>query len=297
MKNLKYFYILGAFVLGGLTMTSCGDDDDDGEFGGGGSGTAGSTVIGNTGNYLTQIGNYSLSYDSKGRLSAISAYGDAMEFTYNPNTIIFKDGNYDTHKLNVSYNSKGYVTSMSGSVTVKEADYSYTSSGTINVTYDGNGHATKLVSSSKETGVDEGVKYTETTTTNYTFTWKSGNLVKVVMEEVEIEDGDKETYKETYTIDYGNNKYPNTHKQYSFSLASTITGDFESIMAMVGMYGVGPDYLPVSIIEEWEENHNGKTHTGSSTTDFSYRFNDDGTIAFESGNYGSGYNYVYSSNK
>ena len=303
MKICKYFLLLSMVVLGGMTVSSCGDDDDDEGGASGGSGSTSAVTIGNTGTRLTQVGNYTLTYDNQGRLSEITEGYDKCQFTYNPNKIIMIDGGssgvHDTQEMSASYNSKGYLSAFTSNYSFKEDGASITVNGKANLTYDGNGHLTKVTTTGSQTGSYEGQKFSETANTTVTLTWQSGKLVKIVYENVENSADGKETTSETYTFDYGNNQYPNTTKQYSYNLAYIISDEFLGVGGMVGLFGVGPDYLPVSVTSITHDFYDGEDHEYTYNYSYTYQFNDNGTIAYESKGYGygSGYNYVYDSAK
>lgn len=123
-----------------------------------------------------------------------------------------------------------------------------------------------------------------------TLTWSDGNLTKLVQTETEIEDGDSYVWTETKYFDY-EDADENVTKQYVPTLLVLwkdhvwFGGQFDSSMlAYIGLLGVGPEELPVSV--SGEDDEDGDTWNYEYTC--SYRFNSDGSVKYYSG-YCSGY--------
>ena len=84
-----------------------------------------------------------------------------------------------------------------------------------------------------------------------TYTWKDGNLIKVVTKEESTEDGEKYEYGSTCTIEYGEEK--NELGQYTLGQAKVLDMEDADVFALVGMLGKASAYFPVSYTEEYYE--------------------------------------------
>ncbi len=229
------------------------------------------TAFVSKGTLLSSIGGYvNMTYDSQNRLSkfvdrtCMLVEPDASEI----NTTRFVYEKDKTKKLskmvntsqegttelyNFVYNEAGNVTSLKW----KSTSYGETEYGYGTMTYDDDGHLTRLVS-----GGDG-----EETTTN--FTWKKGNLVKIqYVDPYACEDG---TYVVNCYIEYGDQK--NERKQFTMGLMP-IT-DLQ-VYCLAGQFGCASDYLPTSfIIKDSDSDMSAKINL-----DYSVR--PDGYIARES---------------
>lgn len=289
-KNL--FYFLATILLSSVTisLTACNDDDD--EDGGGGSGIASKTVgiiDSKTGQRITKFGNYKVYYDADGRLDYIADSNGKWTFSYNPNKITFVESSNGQDKgetVNVSYNGNGYISALSSSYTFEEYGMKFSETSKATLSYDGSGHLTKITSSSKMTGSYNGESYSDTYSSNYTLTWKSGQLTKVVGIESGNEDGESYSDTDTWTFSYSDS-YPNTFQQWAPSIAQSFSGDMVEVLCYVGLLGVGPSQLPGSAEDVYVEDDD--TDTDSYT--FNYGFNDNGSLSYSTIN---GIKYTFS---
>ena len=276
-KSWKYLVPCMAFALCSVAFTSCGDDDE------GGPTPQGPTTT-FAGKLPTQVGSYTFHYDDNGRCTRVSSsYGNVLEIDYKRN-IIMTDGEDDY--MNITFNSKGYITKMSGSWNYSEGGEYEKGSGTVTFKYDGDGHLTTYSGTSKESYSFDGEKYSYTGYGNVSCTWRGGNLVSAEYTYEETENGDKDTETEDYTITYDETS-DNETRQCPMAL-NDIFGDDMYLLSIVGLYGEGPAQLPERI------ECVGKDNYGSSYTDITnaaYGLNADGTIDWESLN---GYRYDYS---
>ena len=173
-----------AFALCSVAFTSCGDDDE------GGPTPQGPTTT-FAGKLPTQVGSYTFHYDDNGRCTRVSSsYSDVLEIDYKRN-IIMTDGEDDY--MNITFNSKGYITKMSGSWNYSEGGEYEKGSGTVTFKYDGDGHLTTYSGTSKESYSFDGEKYSYTGYGNVSCTWRGGNLVSAeyTYEETENEFGNR----------------------------------------------------------------------------------------------------------
>ncbi len=266
-KRTLWWTMVSAMLLVPATLfTSCSDDDDNG-----GPSTQAGIVDSETGLRLTGFGNYSYSYDSKGRLSEISSSGKSYEFTYNPNKIIGKyEDEYEDVIISVGYNGAGYLSSYSESWVYED----WSESGTASFSYDGSGHLTKISGSWKGSGIDDGERYSESGTTTWNFTWSSNRLTKVVV--TDKVDGHT-NYTETTTFSY-NGDYDNPFRQWTPSLAYVFTdsGETPALMSFAGLLGVGPSELPSALEYEWEDLE--EDDEGSDSYNISYSYNSEGAV-------------------
>lgn len=223
------------------------------------------------GTLLSSIGGYiNMTYDNQNRLSkfvnrtCMMVEPDASEI-YTTRFVYEKDNTKKLSKMintsqeettelyNFVYNEAGNVTSLKWKTTsYGETDYGYGK-----LTYDDEGHLTRLVS-----GGDGDV-----TTTS--FTWEKGNLVKIqYVDPYADEDG---TYVLNCYIAYGDQK--NERKQFTMGLMP-IT-DF-LVHCFAGQFGCASDYLPSSYTIKDSDND------GTAKMNLDYSVRPDGYIARES---------------
>lgn len=188
---------------------------------------------------------------------------------------------------NVTFNSKGYITGMSVKFDFSEDGDSYSGSGTISFSYDGNGHLTGYTGNSSESGVENGVHYSYTSNFKCIKTWQNGNLTKVNYEINGNENGDQLMETMEAEFEYGN--IQNSLGQYCIALAEAGHDLGCAPFALAGMFGTPSAYFPTSYTESWD---NGKGYHGSQKYDCTITLNADGTIAKEGYN---AYSYITAS--
>ena len=283
MKKSFRMIGLACVAMSVMPLVSCGGDDD-------GDVTPPNEIETETGMRLTRVGNYEFNYDSKGRCNGVDYLGSSYDETDNISinwdkgeiSVIDSDDSMYENPLKFKTNGSGFITGLSQSWDYKDEDGLYKGSGEAKLSYDKSGHLTKATFDSKETGVDEGEKYTFSGKSVYTFTWRDGNLVTVENTWEENEDGDRESGVESYDISYGS--VENAFRQWSQGLLY-YAFDFDlSQLGHIGMFGVGTDNFPTTI----EENEDGYSHSYS----LSFSTNSLGLISSETVN-GSTYNYYY----
>lgn len=276
MVNFKYLQKILFFLFMGVSMCAlqaCSDDDDDN--GGGGAGTSSTTVgevVPGSGKKLLSAGEYKFYYSVDGKIKTIKV-DDYMryEFTYSPNQIIcdyaYNEDFEDKEVYTVSYNGDGYISKMHFTETGSDEYGSWNDSSTSTLSYDGEGHLVKVTSTFLEQGVEDGESYKESGTGTVTLTWENGLLTKY--ESVnKWEDGSE---KSIITYKYEDGKNWNKYKQY----ADIVGGDYGFYL---GLYGNGPDYLPVSSEYTWVEEYDDYKDSETYTESFAYEFNEDGTL-------------------
>ncbi len=272
--------ILTAFVVAAViapVMGSCSKDDAP-------DGPNSSLVSDIDGTRVTTIGNTEIKYDDNGRAYRfIDSYGYEIMIDYSNKKLCFSDSDYDeSDDMDIKFNGDGFITELSSSWNEKDEGYEYKGSGKITFSYDKNDCLTKMYFKSSETEKDlsdnSTSQYSEEST--LTFNWNNGNLTSMNCNEIEIEDGDRDTYNFSTTVDYGS--VANKFRQFPMSLLYVVGGDYDLLFA-VGLMGNGPVNLPerITISEEGE---------GSYPYDIDFTLNDNGSIASEYGpitvNYG-----------
>lgn len=266
-KTLRF---LGAMALGLLmapVFTSCGDDEP-----GDGAGNVQTPVY--DGTRISSINNVPVRYDQQGR--AVS-FGSEFSIDYSTGRIYFDDADEEEENVTVSFTDKGYISSMKSSWN-DEAPYDdvrYKGNASVQFSYNKDGHIVKITETSKETSTWPYIGESSTFEGNVTIsmTWKDGNLVKVVVDEIEIEDGEKDHDRYVCDIDYGTQM--NVFRQFPMSLADAFTEDTSwHLLASLGFLGIGPNRIPESMEETYDDGCSGPQT-------FSITLNDNGTISSE----------------
>lgn len=268
--------------FGGICFAACNDDDD--------SFTPKKPVTTFAGQLPTKVGSYSLEYDEFGRCT-IAKYGDETEFEidYAKGTItLYEDDEKEEAK--VKFNKQGYITEISMAWDYKDEYETSKGSGKITFNYNKEGQLISSNTTSKGSGVDEGEKYTSAYNNTSTFTWENGNLVKSVVKDEEIENGDKDELVSTYTIQYDNQENKagqNTHVQ-----ANVYDMEDCDVLVQIGLFGKATAFLPNFYKEEWYEKYDDEEHTSEYEYNVRYILNENGTIKTEFIK-GSTYHYSY----
>lgn len=290
-KRTLSWALLSALMLAlpSLCLTSCGGDDDDDGNDSNSSTTAG-VVNPETGLRIISISEgyttYRYSYDSNGRLFAIVGDGESCTISYNPAKIYISEDS-EEGPYNVSFNNKGYISSMNQTWNYTDTDgYQYSGSLHRSFSYDKNGHLTTISTSYKE--LDN--EYSE----NVTYTWNNNLLTSVVCKGSE---GDL-TVKTDF--EYNNEEYTNKFLQiiptllwdgvFSCFIQDNPYNYLNDYLACAGFFGKGPDRLPSSCTYT----ANGSDFEDIYHDSYSYSYNEEGAIAGvriyeKTGNYISGY--------
>lgn len=281
MTNIKYLqrFFIALFV--GFSMCSiqaCSDDDDDDDNGGGGSTGTLSTNVGEivqgSGKKLLSVGEYKFYYTSDGKIKYATEWSSYHEFS--SNQVISHYGEEDIETISFSFNGNGFISKMQESGSYEDENEKDTYSSTSDLTYDGEGHLTRITGKNFEEYTYDGETERTEGTLTINLTWDNGLLTKY---EYAGSDDDGWTYRESATFDYGDRVYENRHKQYA-TFVDYLLGDAASICAYIGLFGAGPDYLPVKMnlvcVEEWEDEE--YTDNYNYNYSYTYEFNEDGTI-------------------
>lgn len=191
MKTLRFIGMAIIVALVSFGFTACSSSSDDEEDGGGGS-TSGALIkkIMSKGKEICTF-----EYDVMGRVIK----GDDKFYSYRENSIIVngrQEHELSNGRIVKSYFSKTY-------------------------TYDNNGYLKTLKDDAER--LASPIKYT-----NYTFTWKNGNLIKYGQED------------EYYTVTYSNQKWPKYWMHDWFI-------DLDEYLEPIGAWGKMPINLPSEI--------------------------------------------------
>lgn len=288
MKKTFKTGLIAVFAMAAsmFTLTSCSDDDDNSK-----APSVNSNPLVTEAKVLLEgvkdVGNgdwvYKFYYDDQLRPYRSDEADGFDELFY----IDYKAGKInlwgEVEGLSVSFNSKGYITKISGSVSYKDDEDGYVSSysGSMSYvySYDANGQLTSIDGSENGKSVKDGEVENYKYVSKCKLTWKDGNLVKYeangTEEYIGGDNDGKWTYSDIAEITYGNQ--PNKYRQYP----KMFCDDDFSYMA-VGMLGVGPKDLPQTWAETYHENgEDGDKYESTYTERCSFTLNDDGTIDTE----------------
>ena len=311
---MKKFFSFAAFALmlaaTTFTLTACGDDDD----APGVSGTPSPTISDAVGNkYQLYSAPYGVwfEYNDEGKLTSFSD-GD-VTWTVKGNTFILeaKDELEDSqdepesYHVELSLNGAGlisYATCIWNYYKVSDPSNYEKGSSTFEFSYNGSNQCIASKQTFSNEGSDDYVEsYKESGTETMTYSWENGNLIKAVQnwqeDWQEVEEGERSSGREyersTYEFTYSNTRNPLL--QMPYALADILPVEDKicfDALSLLGLFGVGPAYLPSKRTKTWEEWEQGDTehYTGGPYSNtFSYVLNDNGTIYRD--NYGS---YSYS---
>lgn len=288
MKKTLNTYFAAVFAMAAcmFAFTSCSDDDDNGKAPSGNGNplvTEAKVLLEGVTNEGRGEWEYMYEYDDQLRPYRSIEEDDDDELFY----IDYKAGKInlagEPEGLSVSFNSRGYITKISGSWDYKDNEdgdeSSYSGSLTYTFSYDANGQLTSMDGSDNEKSVESGYVDTYKSVGKAKFTWKDGNLVKCESSGTnESIDGDREekwTSSAIVNITYGNQS--NKYRQYTQCF-----NDAEFLFMGAGLLGVGPKNLPLTCSETYHEKvEGGSEYDETYTETYTFTLNDDGTINTE----------------
>lgn len=265
------FYSIMMMLSAGAVCCSCSDDDEANA----NSYAAGNPLVSQGKVLLTQLGHTRYEYDENFRPVA-AYYGnyspeDEWRINYEKGLISLYDG--ELPNLSCSFNSKGYITKIKGSV---ESEYEDGEKITEEMTfeYDGEGHLISL----RDTEVVEGSKVaSEPYDMRDEYTWERGNLVK--MERIDLTGEDS---YDSWTIEATYGEQENKYRQYP----GVWSDCDEATMLAAGLCGIGPKNLLASYSVAY-----GYDSSKPYEHSVEYILNEDGTIKQE--NSGEIFDFVY----
>ena len=271
---LKLFTIMVVTTMG-CGFVSCGDDDDD-------NGTSASDASDkDSTKRVKSVGDCVFSYKDNGLVDYITIGDLRCDFSYNPNKMVQSYNGKEEAVASFSQNSLGFITQVE--VNSKNEEEAMTGSTTIG--YDGSGHLVSMKGLFTRNNKGSSEQFTET----LTLTWQDDKLMSAVWETEGTDMGYPYHYLETYEYEYAKNlnDYYNKYRQYAPSLIGAYGDGIDEVLAIIKKLGNGPLYLPVSCTHT--DNESG--YKRSETEQYSYGFNDDGSISYCSVN---DRRYVYS---
>jgi len=277
---MKKFFYLSVVLLGGLVVGSCSGDDDDDNGGGKGSSSAG-VIDSRQGILLKSVDNFRFFYTDNGRLDYFTE-DNRDRYEMGSNTINFVNEDGEEEEIELKYNGSGFLTTIKDSYSFTEERLTVNFSGKATLSYDGSGHLTKISLSSTEKGVEDGKSYTETSTNNISFSWRSNLLTSVESLWKEVEDENVYTGSEWYHYEYNDAALENNVNKYCQYAPSIVRWgeDLWRALAYVGMLGVGPNCLPSGCEYGYEDYEDGKLDEEYKNTEsYRYQFNSDGTLS------------------
>lgn len=320
MKNNKLFY--GLLLIAGMIMfTACGGDSDGGVTV---SEAPSPTIKDKNGKkvVVTEVSNsygnfYTYNYRKNGKLESIEFYGEEdIIFTVDKDKFIIKGninwGENDKAEvvLKASLTSLGFISALEctekGGYEGYDGNYEkYEGKYELNFDYDSNGHLTKITGEVEGmySGMEYGEKYRCDIDGKYNcdIKWSNGKMMSYNRNASSKEEmgGEKNNYKNGTDADIEYHKIKNTSKQYSYHMSQALFGDILGdyhileALAVAGLFGKGPDYLPKQISEYcFEEDDFEGNDEWNNKWVLSFDQNSNGTINYEQ-NGNSSYNRVY----
>lgn len=274
MKFSKFFLLLGVAATC-FAPISCSDDDG-GSSGGGNPDAPGKGTGSNTsgllkdGNILLQsLNGNRFFYDDLNRLITCQYGYFDINFDYENNKIIMNgDENW---VYNVSFNGDGCITKINGRSYWEDGEDYYESSSVVNLSYDSQGHLTKLTEEGTYKEVYDGETEKWNIKLSASYKWSSGKLVKITQTGT---DGEADMKYEA-TINYGNTANPYKQIPASFIDIDLFNSEaiFDPYFACTGLYGKGPDVLPSSLVYEGYDKEPGYKETHKTECTYRYTMN------------------------
>lgn len=289
MKKLYYFLVCGMMSFAVLGFTGCSSDDDD---------TDPKTDLPDTGDddddddtsdpqpgklVLVSDGHTSYTYDSEGRFVGWVKQNRSYIISYDAQTITLPSGSVYNFKLN----SNGYISEMSFS-SEREGSKLVSSS---RLTYDGNGHLTKVSSYGSGYSESNGERVNKSTDIDLIYTWVNGRMESARFVVVNANGETKTESVEDVHYNYGAD-IPNPLGLFSQSLAYAYDVSLYGA-SFGGLYGTASNMFPTSVTGVIKKTTNGVTEETPYDYETTYTFNGDGTLNKEVFD-GTDYIYVYS---
>lgn len=272
MKNICKHAVAAAICIAALPLTiSCSHT---GEPGGGEDGT----IVVVDGAVISEIGDYTITYDNLGRPVRVHSNYSELLIDYNKSQIrMMDDPNdyYDAEVIDVKFKD-GYISSFSQSWNYKEDYYQEKGSGKAEFKYS-KGYLTQIKIESKGEEKEGGETYKWNESSDISMTWKGGDMVSCLAKYVEKDDDYTDNWSEEYTYTYGSEK--NVFQQMPLCVSYCWFDDTElSILAALGLFGKGTATLPTALKEVYKED--GDTDTDNYSINIT--LNSNGSIYRES---------------
>ena len=292
MKQRNIFTKLAIAVVLGGCLAACSDDDKP-------------VIIDANGEkwQVTSAGGFFFTYDEDGYLTSIRD----NTTTYNVQKDKFVvSGFYKGSSVNAefTFDKNNNITKVVESETGFDNDGNYTAEMTLDYTYDSDQRLKSCTGTSKwqqEPG------YYENATATINYGWGSNQLTVSYNGTSSGYEGKDDYWNNNYnnTFVYTLGSQPNRSKQLPYYMTSSMLQtpleggeDFElgSILAVLGLFGYGPEYLPTGYSRTYMENGREKW---SDNYVFSFTQNSNGTLMQEKtgdktiSSNDNGFNYIY----
>lgn len=272
MKHLQKLFILFAMGISLCSIQACNDDDD--KLDGNNDSPlnhVGEFIPGST-QKLLSVGEYTYHYTLDGKIQSVMYDGGKEIFTYSPNEIQIKS-EVDTIEsdfiMSVTLNDKGYLSETSYSSIGSDENHTWNYIENSTHYYDAEGHLLKMITNWTQDGIDNNEPYTGSGIDSIVYIWENG-LMKQTYYEYKWSWGAEDIYEKiTSHFNYEEGKNKNQSKQDVL---------FSDYLSYLGFYGKGPDYLPTSRVRTTISNEDGEVVTESDTLQYSFEFNEDGTV-------------------
>lgn len=251
---------------------------------------------------VTSIAGLYCTYDEDNKLTSIIDGKDVFYVSSDDKLTITYSDSEENINFQISLNDDNNITKIEYSG-IEYGD------GKWGGTCDFNYNSDERILSYTATDREESLNGQRSSTSRYTasFTWVNDNLVSWTENETEnyVHEGNSETYNstETYTYTYGGQE--NTCKQFPYLMGKNIyedvlDDDISGIFSVLGLFGYGPKYLPISYSNTYGYNNGTGSSSSSYISNYTFSFilNSNGTLNSETrfsegSSSGNTYNYVY----
>ncbi len=281
----KIIMMVGAMLLT-VGFTACGDDDDNNTISNVLENNVTSTDI--PAPYLTDasgnklqvasVGEIRYTYNESGKLSGIiigdyDRYELGETFTFTTNKSSDRKTEYAIYT-----NTKGLIAKSEYKYSrMIDSNWSVREAETRNYNYNSDNQLTSITY--ERSYIEENDNGTRKGTV--TFNWANGNLTSVIDTSTDSytnKAGEQKVKndKDTYTFEYGSQA--NVFKQMPAIMCEAVIDSEElALLAVLGLFGTGPAYLPTNLTRTDED---GRSYTYATPT---YELNADGSIKKELG--------------
>lgn len=251
-KHFYFMSLLLCLAVSGLSVSSCSDDDEEG--GGGAISSNLFSIIDQNGtpHRVTSWGDgdyVCFDYNEKGVLCGIDWDGDYYyDVTVSGSSITLSLSYSDDEckeNIKVSLNGKGLITSSTETYNSNGDDDEYNETLITTCSYNNTGQLVKIEEKYRSDGVDEGEKYTYSSTGTSNITWANGNATKIAFVGNYNDDGEKGTWNEEVTLTYGTKVNP--AKQGISDMMEFVVNSDLYLLIPFGLFGTGPANLPSKV--------------------------------------------------
>ena len=245
-------------------------------------------------------------YDEDNKLTSIDDGSHIYYVTTDGTITIAWADNNESNKAQITLNDDNHITKIEYSG-IEYEDEKW--DGTYNFNYIGERLQSYTATDKKENlDKDNQNRWTVSTTQiGASFTWANENLISWTESENEVTEytnSNNKTYnkKNTYTYSYSDQAILCKQFPYFMGERLVVMGNskISGLFSVLGLFGYGPNYLPLSCSITSERSGSGYSTTSTSTSNYTYSFtqNDNGTLNTETSYYngstnGTTYTYIY----